>query len=301
VNLYTLPANDQQEYYSLQLAADAENVYWLRSEDLGLDQSGPGQVLQMPLSGGTAQTILTGINEPGNIAVANGTLYYFDEWQTTFGSLKSVPIGGGQVATLVTGLPYPAFLCVDAMGANAYWATDGEAVGPIYRLSLAGGTLTTLASENFPGDLAINASTVLWTTSDGLVEAVPVSGGSVLTLASGGTGPSGPNQIVADASNVYWSEVNGSLVKQSLSGGGPVTLTGAQPDTTNVVKILLDGDNLYWLSMGALISSNFVGRVPITGGTAVTLNASEYLDDFVVEGQSIYLFSLSRIDRLTPK
>ncbi len=85
-------------------------------------------------------------------------------------------------------------------------------------LPLAGGTPATLASGRGPGSIAIDASRVYWsavdaseawTGADGCICSVPLSGGAVMTLASG---QRNVGQIVVDATNVYWT-TDGAIMK----------------------------------------------------------------------------------------
>ncbi len=301
-HLYTPPGSWDQGYSGGTLAVDSQNAYWVND---GNEENGyPGAVMQMPLAGGTALTVLSGFY-PSGIALANGRIY-FGTWDYQSAFFETVPIGGGAVTTLASGLTYPSRLTIDAQGQNAYWEAYDQ--GPILKQSLTGGGPQTLAPTPDPAGLAINATTAFWTdlmTAGGGVFAVSLNGGSVATLASGlGTGRNGPWAITADASNVYWAAGGFNdqyIVKQSVNGGGLATLISGQ---ASIQKILLDGNDLYWIP-ASVASSYFVGRIPIAGGTPVTLatlSQGDPLNDFVVDSQSIYVLTNDDyIYRLTPK
>jgi hypothetical protein len=77
----------------------------------------------------------------------------------------------------------------------------------------SGGDIITLASaQNSPGAIAVDATTVYWTSthsSAGAVLKIPISGGATTTLASGQAGPA---TIAVDATSVYWANTFGTTV-----------------------------------------------------------------------------------------
>ncbi|HMG20526.1 MAG TPA: hypothetical protein VK607_04385, partial [Kofleriaceae bacterium] len=78
-----------------------------------------------------------------------------------------------------------------------------------------------------PHALAVDATSVYWTTADGQVLAAPIAGGRTTVLASGQRSPWG---IAVDADRVYWvnAVASGQVMAVSLAGGTPAVLADLQ-------------------------------------------------------------------------
>src|SRR5262249_19165122 len=107
------------------------------------------------------------------------------------------------------GLPRPGPLVLDSEA--VYWGNMGDdpMSGSIMKLPKAGGTAQTLAPNQSPFALAIDATDIYWVNrassgaADGSVMRVPKGGGDLVTLASG---LHDPWALAVSGNAVYWTE-----------------------------------------------------------------------------------------------
>jgi hypothetical protein len=190
--------------------------------------------------------------------------------------------------------------------ANVYWTEHpssipnfpGEGHGRVMKVPLAGGTPTTLASEqDFPSYIRADGASVYWTTwSMGIGGELFMMGNASVMRAS----PDGsktlalrsvelyPNrfpvygQIAVDAKTVYWAYegnvdddyVDGSILAVSLADGSPTTLASG---LRRPYEIAADASNVYFVIHGP--SSNerkdvSLSKVPILSGPVTVLDVS---------------------------
>jgi sugar lactone lactonase YvrE len=136
--------------------------------------------------------------------------------------------------------------------------------GNILSVPLAGGAAKTLATgQSEPEDIAVAADGVYWVNyTGGTVMKASLAGGDATAVLSGQSYPSG---IVVDASNVYFAGTGIGVRKISHSGGTVTPLatgTGVHP-----WKLALGATNVYWADTGAVMS------VPLGGGSYLTLSS----------------------------
>jgi hypothetical protein len=119
-----------------------------------------------------------------------------------------------------------------------------------------------------PGDLALDASSVYWTTfgsgtSEGSIVKVSKLGNTPVTLADHQSVPFG---IAVDDTQVYWANYdaggpNGALMSVPKAGGVPKVLVATADGPRSVV---VDGTRAYFLTSSALIAVAKHGGAPIT-------------------------------------
>jgi hypothetical protein len=108
----------------------------------------------------------------------------------------------------------------------------------------------------------------------------PVGGGATSTLVSGIS----PGALAADATSVYWADGSGAVMKVAQAGGAPITLA----TSANPFAIAVDGTNVYWSTL-AFSTPSTISKVPIAGGTAVTLESDlQQVHAIAVDATSIY-------------
>lgn len=268
------------------IAVDSTSVYWVDYNS--------GNVMSVPIGGGTPVTLASGQDTPHGIAVDSTSVYWVNngyemslvgQW---LGSVMSVPLGGGAPTTLASGIYYMESITVDAT--NVYW-TSGSMVASEPRM---GGAVNTLAAAQFPAGIAVNATNVYWTTYSGnTILSEPVGGGTISTLASGQDTTA---YVALDSTNAYWTNLNGGSVMQvSLNGGTPTTLASGQNEPWGIAA---DGTNVYWTDVGL----GTVMSVPVGGGTVTTLASGGQPSMIAVDATSVYWTDYNTgVMKLTPK
>jgi hypothetical protein len=113
-----------------------------------------------------------------------------------------------------------------------------------------------------PLDLTVDDQRVYWTdTGAGTISSVPLSGGSVVTIASG---QSKPLRVAVDATHAYWANnLGGAIMRAPKDGQGAPEVVVA---ITSPEIFALAGDYVY------VATSNHVDRVLKTGGTFSTFS-----------------------------
>lgn len=159
---------------------------------------------------------------------------------------------------------------------NAYWTAEGSTgstSGTIGKAALAGGPAMTIAlGQNFPLSIAVDATSVYW--ADGVnstIVKVPVGGGVLQTLASA----SSPQGIAIDSTSVYWLDAlpGGAVMSVPIAGGSASTLA-SEPGVTPL-SIAVDATSVYWTNAPSGSASGSVMKVPIGGGTPITIAAGQ--------------------------
>ena len=153
------------------------------------------------------------------------------------------------------------------------------------------GSVTLASGLTLPFLLAVGASEVVWADQpemDGggepAVLEVGKDGGTVETLASGGT-----TGLTLDSAHIYWSTgasstTDGSIDRALLDGGEPTSLATGLAFNDN---LLVYGEDLYW-STGATAPYSIL-RVSTGGGMVETLaSLAEFLPSLVATNSTLY-------------
>jgi hypothetical protein len=136
------------------MVMDANSIYWI--------DSNTGDVLMVPISGGTPTTLVSGAL-PVSLAHGNGialdaTSVYWTN--SGAGTVMKVPIGGGAPTTLASGGASANGMAVDAT--SVYW-TDAV-TNAVMKVPIGGGAMTVVATGEYPPfGIALDATNVYWT------------------------------------------------------------------------------------------------------------------------------------------
>jgi hypothetical protein len=243
-------------------------------------------------------TLATGQASPIAMTLDSNYVYWAD---MTSGEVMKAPVGGGSITLLASGQNGPKSIAVDAQ--NVYWADLDQSNiwtgnGALVRVSLAGGSPTTLVGPGVAGsmgqkflmDIALDSTHLYWTAGSdgsldgGTVESVSLGGGTPVTLVQQQVFPT---SITRDSSRLYWV-TDQAVVSMPLRGGRPTTLATRQYLANGIA--VASGD-LYWTIAGDGIScgTGLVMSVPVTGGKPKTLaSGQDFPAGIAADSESVY-------------
>ncbi len=131
-----------------------------------------------------------------------------------------------------------------------YFVANYGSVSQIKRIPLTGGSATVLATS--PGqigtrDLVTDGATLFWTDSAGL-RSMPIGGGAITTLFSGGA----LSRLVIDGARLVFNS-GGTLLAMAKTGGFTSTIAS---ESTNISALSTNGTGtVYWGTEGAAVRS----------------------------------------------
>jgi hypothetical protein len=260
--------------YPMGLAVDSSNAYvWNSGSFSGSTtvNNSDGTVVQVPLAGGAAITLESGLEVAyaapylNAIAVSGSTVFWVAGATGHDGAIMAATVGtasGGHV--LYGSQPFPEAVVTD--GTFVYWTNWGtfdsmgnyNADGAVLKAPITGaGPVTTLASNQLaPAAIAIDANNVYWTNAGKLGgENLPAPGtGSVMQVSKSGTGitvldanEAVPLGITVSASTVYWCEYTlsspGQIQSIPIGGGARVAIAA---DLSDPFGITISGKTIVW-------------------------------------------------------
>jgi hypothetical protein len=160
--------------------------------------------------------------------------------------------------------------------------------GLVLAMPLGGGTAVTLASDSRPDRVAVNGAAVYWTSQVGGVKSVGLGGGAVTTIAPASGTTEG---IRLDATNVYWTLVGqaGSVLSAPLGGGPTRTIASAQDDP---LYLAVTSSVAYWIN-GDIYQGpddGCVMTVPLGGGTPTAVTPFDNLGGLAITVDSANVY-----------
>ncbi|HEX8789452.1 MAG TPA: protease pro-enzyme activation domain-containing protein [Polyangiaceae bacterium] len=215
------------------VAVDGANFYWFSAATAGFEQVSIG---------GGAPTFLAGGSNAASVA-SDGTHVFFDADD----EIAVVPVGGGAETNIA---PSTESFGMAIDSTNVYW-TNTATFG-VMKVPKAGGSPVVLATTSGfnPIRIAVDGTTVYFTTDGGPLMSVPIAGGSATTLTSQGVKAEG---LAVDSTGVYWTGCVGNC---TLPPAGvftvPLGSISATPTqlygtfSTQPMGIALDATFAYW-------------------------------------------------------
>jgi hypothetical protein len=194
--LYSTTACEQ-----LTLALQGTTLYWV--------DAGAGKVMSLPVAGGTAAELATGLTDAGAIALDDTNIYV-----VTGMTLSRIPIAGGaaEVVTTETTAIFDVAVQDDvlyyAVGTNvkSVAATADDDAGTVIATAVDGGE---------PQGIAVDGDSVLWAAAVAYnVEVDSIAADALVKLgASQGGLRFGAGSLSVDGTSVFW--INSSNIEQA--------------------------------------------------------------------------------------
>jgi len=272
------------------IAVDATNVYW----GTGQVASSGGAVWKVPINGGCPTILIGSQDRPHGIATDGTNVYYANYGASSnIGAIYSIPVAGGSPTPLALTQASPLDVAVD--GTNVYWTDSGD--GSVWK-SNKSGTPTPVKLANGAGQghaqyLRVDAANVYFTDhSSGVVNRVPIAGGSVTAMTT--TGISGVGHLAIDAQNVYFGSNGPPATIQTVG----LTQTNTAPSQVlggiaSIAGIATDATNL-WFAVPTNVqpwqaNTGEIHRATVAGKNDVTLSSKQNGPDcVVVDATSVY-------------
>jgi len=207
------------------------------------------------------------VDEPGIYEMAADAthLYWVDDGQFDGeANVRRMPLDGGPIETLFSAGRSIYSLAVGD-GAVFVARTDLDYDGVIYRLPVAGGAPTVLATGFNPTSVTVDAGWVYYSAAvspGGRILRVPVTGGTPEVIVDD---VDNPWDLVASGGTLFYSEMNRGQVMRVDPGGTPVVLASGWVGTG---WLTVDAEFVYFSACDVSECPDpHLYRVPRAGGT----------------------------------
>ena len=207
--------------------------------------SGNNRVLKVPVAGGAAITLVTGLNKPTGVAVDSGdNVYVADSGNNR---LMKVPAASGVPTPLLIGLNKPTGVALGS-GGGLYITDSGN--NRVLKLAAAGGTPTPLLTGlNNPTAVVVDNAGNLYIADSGNNQVLKLAAGTAIPTPLL-TGLRKPADLAVDsAGNLYIIDAGNNQVLKLAAGATTPTplLTGLNNPTAVAVD---NAGNLYITDSG---------------------------------------------------
>jgi hypothetical protein len=160
-----------------------------------------GGLQAVPVTGGPVTALTPFQAQPMEIAIDATNVYFTGEGpsQASPAYIGRVPKTGGPIATLTTADSLAVRQLV-LTGSTLVWLDAGTQLAAV---SIAGGAPTFLADQLTDQAIAADANTVFISAATGVIETVPLGGGTLATLATSEV--PAPGEIAVAGTSLYWA------------------------------------------------------------------------------------------------
>lgn len=162
------------------ISLDATEIFWSEPNT----DATTHDLKKMSLEGSNVTTLATQLSASGaNIVLDTNNVYWSDQGVPPYGQpiagggvVKKISKNGGSATTLASGLNAPSGIALDSYNGYLYWSDGGTWTSDVYdtntgsikKISIGGGTITTLASGlNAPGTIQLDNMNIYWAETPG--------------------------------------------------------------------------------------------------------------------------------------
>ncbi len=227
---------------SWNVTTDDAYVYWTAFEN---------SVARAPKAGGPVEILAK--QSAFGLALDATNVYVADNYD----SIWTVPKTGGSPTTLAT-VPGSQIVRVVVDAANVYATVWGD-LGGVIKVDVHGGPVVPIASSRYSYTIAMDATSVYWTSQDlqasGTFSVDKAGATAPFRYSNGGT----PDGVAVDDAFVYWADLEGAGVYKSPKGvAAPVLLDSA----TYARAVTVDDSCVYYTVDCCLQGQGQVVRIP---------------------------------------
>jgi hypothetical protein len=185
---------------------------------------------------------------------------------TTCTPLAAEHCFGGICTRLASGQASPQNVAAGPTG--VYWNNGGD--GTLMTLAPGATAPRTLAQRpSAASALALGNTNVYWTeTNAGNVLALPLAGGTAITVSAYPPLVYAPAAIASSAGRIYWTNASAAVLSEPAAGGAVDVVALGQ---ANPQGVAVDADAVYWVNAGTGAADGSVVKAPLAGGLTVTL------------------------------
>lgn len=240
-------------------------------------------------------TIPDGYQNPTNLQIANGNLYFTATSTYSNDTLMSVPSSGGPATPVVAGLTnfdggFRGINAYSVDGPQVYGGYGGYGTYTNFSAPSSGGSSTSLASIVGGTFIGESAGTVYYSNNFNNINAIPASGGTPTTLATGVW----VRYNTMDSSGIYFQNYNDKNIYNFNLTSHSVTpiATGLSQE----VSIFSDANNVYLNDFG-----NGIIAVPKAGGAPHVVVSGSNIRGYAASAGYVYYTNGSSVNRITAK